>query len=224
MAKPVATALPVLYDWPESAHFGRAVPKVKLYEHGKVTSAVRERFVVEVRRITWAYKLAESTINLPASETVPEVQVFEIEAKGDDVSDAVLAVIDMAVKTPIIFEVSRGSEVRVTAAHKVSAKPGSYFTTSWLPVANDRAPLPTAINLPSLYSALLAPLLPVAAQAGEDVAATAERVESARKLEREIVALERKLRNEPQLNRKVELRRTLKAKHATLADLASPTS
>ena len=51
----------------------------------------------------------------------------------------------------------------------------------------------------------------------------AERVEAARKLEREIAALERKLRNEPQLNRKVELRRTLKAKQATLAGMTSTT-
>ena len=40
-----------------------------------------------------------------------------------------------------------------------------------------------------------------------DVAA---RLEAVRKLEREVAALERKLRTEPQLNRKVELRRALK--------------
>ena len=40
-----------------------------------------------------------------------------------------------------------------------------------------------------------------------------------RKLEREISALERKLRTEPQLNRKLELRRELKNRQAALADL-----
>ena len=61
-----------------------------------------------MRRITWAYKLAESTINLPGSGEVPEIQVFEIEAKDDDVAEGVLAAIDKAVRTPIIFEISRG--------------------------------------------------------------------------------------------------------------------
>jgi len=37
-----------------------------------------------------------------------------------------------------------------------------------------------------------------------------------RRLEREISALEQKLRSEPQLNRKVELRRELRAKQADL--------
>lgn len=212
-----------LYRWPTSARYGKVVPKTKFYEHGKVNAALRERFVAEVQRITWAYKLAESTINLPGSTAVPELQVFEIEAKGDDVSDVVLAAIDKAVKTPIIFELFRSGEVRLAAAHKATARPGAYFNTPWLPAESDRAPLPPAINIPSLYSALLTPLVPVAAQAGEDVAAIAERVEAARRLEREIAVLERKLRNEPQLNRKVELRRTLRTKQATLAGLASTT-
>lgn len=212
-----------LYRWPESARYGKSVPKSKFYEHGKVTTAVRERFVAEVQRITWAYKLAESTINLHGSTAVPEIQVFEIEAKGDHVSDVVLAAVDNAVKTPIFFELIREGEVRLTAAHKATAKRSGYFATPWLPAEYGRVPLPTAINLASLYAALLAPLLPVAVHAGEDVAAIAERVEAARKLEREIAALERKLRNEPQLNRKVELRRTMKTKQAALAGLTSTT-
>ncbi len=225
MVEPVETAVtgPRLYRWPHSARYGKAVPKNKFYEHGKVNTALRERFVDEVQRITWAYKLAENTVNLPGSAAVPEIQVFEIEAKGNDVSDVVLAAIDKAVKTPIIFELSRTGGVRLAAAHKARARPGAYLTTPWLSAETDRAPLPTAINIPSLYAALLTPLVHVVAQAGEDVGAIAERVEAARKLEREIAALERKLRNEPQLNRKVELRRTLKTQQAMLANLTSPT-
>lgn len=225
MVEPVHASAnsPRLYRWPDSARYSKAVPKTKFYEHGKVNTALRERFVAEVQRITWAYKLAEPTVNLPGSAAVPEIQVFQVEAKGDDVSDTVLASIDKAVTTPVIFELSRVGEVRMAAAHKAKARPGAYFTTPWLPADSDRAPLPPAINIPSLYSALLTPLVPVSAQAGEDVAAIADRVEAARKLEREIAALVRKLRSEPQLNRKVELRRTLKTKQAALAELTSTT-
>ncbi len=44
----------------------------------------------------------------------------------------------------------------------------------------------------------------------------ADRLATVRKLEREVASLERKLRTEPQLNRKVELRRTLKTKQHDL--------
>lgn len=222
----------LLYRWPKAAEFGRVVPKTKFYEHTSLGSTVKERFVSDVRRITWAYKLAESTINLPGSGQVLEIQVFEIEAKEQDVAEGVLAAIDKAVRTPIIFEISRGdgadATIRMVAAHKQfgtgAPKLGPYFSTEWQLGSGDRLPLPTATDLTSMYTALLQPLTPVALRAGENVSEVVDRLTTIRSLEREIAALERKLRNEPQLNRKVELRRTLKTKQAALVDLTSATS
>ena len=76
--------------------------------------------------------------------------------------------------------------------------------------------MPTAITLPALYAALLQPLTPITARPGEEMSDVAARLATVRKLEREVAALERKLRTEPQLNRKVELRRTLKTKQHEL--------
>lgn len=221
----------LLYRWPKAADLGRVVPKSKFYEHAGLGSTVKDRFVSDVRRITWAYKLAESTINLPGTGEVPEIQIFEIAAKDDDVAESVLAAIDKAVRTPIIFEISRGEgvggAVRMVAAHKQlgSGAPrlGPYFSTDWQPASSDRAPLPTAIDLTTMYTALLEPLTSVASRAGENLSDVVGRLTTVRALESEIAALERKLRNEPQLNRKVELRRTLKTKQATLVELTSPT-
>jgi hypothetical protein len=214
---------PALYRWPSTARFRRVVPKTKFYEHGNLRTALRERFVEDIQRVTWAYKLAESTIRLKGTEAVPEIQVFTVETKGGDVGDDVLTAIDKSVHFPILFEVLRGDEVRTVAAHKTlggaTPKVGSYFTTAWLPLDAARTPLPTAIDLSALYEALLTPLLPVASRRGESVSDATERMERAKKLEREITALERKLRTEPQLNRKVELRRELKDRRAALAAL-----
>jgi hypothetical protein len=214
----------VLYRWPESAAFGRTVPKTKFYEHGNVRTALREKFIEDVQRITWAYKLAETTIRLKGTEAVPEIQVFAVETKGGDVPDDVLAAIDKAVHFPILFEISKGDAVRTVAAQKTlggnTPKLGTYFTTGWLPTTTDRQPLPVAIDLPALYESLLTTLLPVAARRGESVSDATGRMDRARKLEREIAALERKLRNEPQLNRKVELRKALKEHQVALAALA----
>lgn len=221
----------MLYRWPQAAKFGRVVPKTKFYEHAPVPAIVRDKFVAEIQRITWAYKLAETTINLPGTAAVPEIQVFQIDAKGDGVSERVLTAIDKAVRTPIIFEVTRGSgqerRTRMVAAHKIvtsgTPKLGVYYKSEWDPQDADRRPLPTAINLAALYTALLEPLAPLAARPGEDVSEVAARLGTARKLESEVAALERRIRTEPQLNRKVGLRRVLRSKQATLADLTSPT-
>jgi hypothetical protein len=216
-----------LYRWPAPAKFDRVVPKAKFYEHAQVSGAVRQRFVSEVERITWAYKLADETIHLAGNASVPEIQVFVIEAKEADVSEQVLNALDTAVQFPIIFEINRGTgalrNTRMVAAHKqhTGAKPlhSAYFSTRWWAADAARVPLPAALDLAGLYVGLLSPLLPLPSLPGETISETTARIAEARKLEREIAALEHRLRVEPQLNRKVELRRQVRHWTAELTEL-----
>lgn len=219
----------VLYRWPQAAGVGTVVPKKKFYAQPHVTAAVRERFVAEVERITWAYKLAESTLNLPGDDAVPEIEVFVLDAKGEDISDGVLAAIDRAIPKPLLFEIARSVEpagVRLVAAPKQLghgvAKVGSYSRGAWHPTDAERHQLPPAITLAGLYAALLASVTGLSARPGEDVGGMADRLDAGRRLEREIVTLERKLRNEPQLNRKIELRKQIKERTALLTELTDP--
>ncbi|MDJ0338699.1 DUF4391 domain-containing protein [Cryobacterium sp. PH31-O1] len=218
-----------LYRWPAAAKFGRVVPKTKFYENAMISFAVRDKFVSEIQRITWAYKLSDETIHLRGDVLVPEIQIFAIDAKDDDVSDAVLAAIDKAIPFPIVFEISRGSgdqiRTRMTAAYKQIAgmqRLGVYFTTDWQGAEATRAPLPPSRDLSGLYIGLLTPILPIALRPGEDMSVAAGRIEQCRKLEREIAAMDKKLRAEPQFNRKVELRRQLRDRTAALSALTEP--
>jgi Domain of unknown function (DUF4391) len=217
---------PILFRWPPTAAFGRTVPKTKFYEHGNVRTALREKFVDDIQRITWAYKLADETIRLRSTTAVPEIQVFTVEAKGADVSDDVLTAIDKTVHFPIIFEVTSSERVRTVAAlkslHGKTPTIGSYFTTDWQPADAPRRPLPTALDLPSLYEAILRALVPVKMRAGETVSEATDRLDRARKLQREMAALKTKLRTEPQLNRKIELRRQINKRTAVLTELTDP--
>jgi len=214
----------ILYQWPAGALFGARIPKERFYERTASTAALREKFVAEVGRISWVYKLAAETINLPGSPEVPEIEVIQVDAKANDISAQVLASIDKAIPNPVIFEVRRndanGGGVRMTAAHNPvgapAPTPSAYFSTGWMRVDSPRSPLPTAITMTALYSALIGPLTPLAPRPGESLAVVTERLDAVRRIEREISTLERKLRSEPQLNRKVDLRHELKAKQAEL--------
>jgi len=220
-----------LYEWPAAARFGRVVPKTKFYEHGLVSAAVRDRLVADVQRITWAYKLADGTIHLRGDASVPEIQVFVIEAKGTDVGKDVLAAIDRLVPFPTILEIHRVHDtqrlIRMTAAHKelggTRPRLSDYFTTGWQAADSGRRPLPPAIDLPGLYAALLGPMLPIETRPGEHLADTTDRLAQIRKVEREIAVLERRLRTEPQFNRKVAIRRQLQERTAARGALTDPT-
>jgi hypothetical protein len=220
-----------LYRWPAAAKVGRELTKERLYKEGAVRASVRRQFIDEVQHVRWAYKLGEESVHLRGSEDVPEVQVFEVELKGDDLSDTVLASIDKAVPSPIIFELHRTRagrhEVQPVAARKQcgqnGTRVGDYLRGEWTIDDRDRDPLPPAIDLPGLYTQLMFTLLPITARRGEELHAALDRVAASRKLQRGIDALDKRVRREPQFNRKVELRAELRARQAELDALLSPT-
>ncbi|MDL5350948.1 DUF4391 domain-containing protein [Microbacterium sp. zg-YB36] len=214
----------VLYEWPAGARFGAHIPKARFYERTAARSALREKFVSEVSRISWTYKLAVETINLPGSREVPEIEVLQLDAKANDIGTQVLASIDKAIPNPVIFEIHRengdGRAVRMAAAHKPAGSstpaPSAYFSTAWMRGDTPRTPLPVAITMPALYAVLIGRLTSIAVRPGENPSEVGGRLNAVRRLEREISTIERALRSEPQLNRKIGLRRELKAKQAEL--------
>ncbi|HJX79860.1 DUF4391 domain-containing protein [Glutamicibacter sp.] len=216
----------VLFSWPETAAVGTRIPKERFYAQGTVAAGTKEKFVSEVSRVVWSHKLAVDTVNIPAMDGISEIDVFRIDTKDGELSDSVLTAIDNAIPRPLIFEVTRPTAevgsgngvVRMVAAHKLldggATKLSGYYSTGWLSTEQERVTFPNAINLQVLYTALLEPLTPVEIRTRETMSEVAERLEAVRKLDREISALERKLRTEKQLNRKVEIRRLLKTKQA----------
>lgn len=195
----------LLYRWPDAAQSGSRIPKEKIYGYRNCPTAVREKFVAEVRRITWAYKLRRGhrqparQRHGPGDPGVPDRRerrrCFRVGAGRDRQGHPV---------PDHLRDQPRSGQDRArpqaVAAHKQlgSGTPrlSAYYSTSWQPADIERQPLPTVITLPALYTAPLDPLAPVTVRPGEDVSEVAARLDATRRLEREIAVSERKLRTE----------------------------
>lgn len=221
-----------LYAWPKQAAFGRVVPKSKIYEHAAVSAALKERFVLQVEQINWAYKLAPETVNLPATPAVTEIQVFCLSLKGASLDQEVLKAIDRAIPFPLIFELVQGGRIKLVAAYKRPAQNpksaadsspwvvGSYFETDWQPESSPRQPLPVALDLGVLYEKLMYHLSPLTPRPQEPLAELLERGEQVQAKQREIDRITSQLKREKQFNRKVELNaklRRLKTEYTELS-------
>jgi hypothetical protein len=218
-----------LIQWPETAKVDRVIPKERLYAEASAGSVLKQRFIDEVQRVRWAFKLGEESLRLAPGETITEIQVFVVDLKGSSVDKSVLASIDKAIPSQIIFELRRGdglgTEQAMTAAHKRAGgrtKGTDYFRTGWIASDQPRIPLPAALDMDGLYSQLLGRLLPHPIRPFEELSDALDRMERIRGLTREIAALEKKLRTEPQLNRKIELRKQIKEGTAVLTELTDP--
>lgn len=164
----------LLFSYPKQAHFGRVIPKRKLYEQAEANTALKELFVQQVEQVVWAYKLAPETINVPVATTVSEIQIFQIDLKGSKLDTRVLQAIDKAIPFPLIFELNFNGKVRLAAAFKRPNEAdaerwvvGSYFESDWQPGNSLRAPLPVALDLAALYEQLLTPLIDASGRAAD---------------------------------------------------------
>lgn len=215
-----------LISYPQQANFGRVLPKNKIYEHSGANTRLRDLFVEQVEQIVWQYKLAPETINLPAKPGVLEVQVFRIVLKTGELSVDVLKCIDDAVQFPVLFELEYQSKVRMVATYKRPSEADSgrwvtseYFWGNWLPATTERNPLPAALDLGSLYAALLKQLIPLTPRQNEALQQLVERYSAVNGLTKQIDKLKKKLEKEKQFNRKVEINSHLKALKEELCQL-----
>lgn len=209
----------MLYDFPDRAAFGKVIPKIRIYEHTRISNKVKKMFAAEVERIRWAYKLAPETINLPEKDGVSEIQVFEISLKTETLHNEVLNVIDRAIPTPIMFVLSFNHRSRYVAAYKRISESDShkwvtgayYFKTEWMDEnSHTRVDLPVVLDMATLYRGLLENILPVSIRPGEDIRDFVRRGEHFQALSREADKLRRRLKRERQFNRKVEINRKLR--------------
>ncbi|HCP80361.1 MAG TPA: DUF4391 domain-containing protein [Octadecabacter sp.] len=218
-----------LYQYPPQTALKRVIPKTRIYDEAKVSTALRERFVREVNQIIWAHKLAPETLNLPATSAVPEIQVFRLTLKGDSLHDDILRAIDRAIPFPVMFELLAGERIQAAAAFKrpSDAATGKWVVSdhmrgAWAGRETPRSPLPVAVTLGALYEGMLSPLMPFSPVAGEGVEARLARGAKIKAKEREIAQLQSKLKRENQFNIKVTLHGQLAEAQAEFEHMKTP--
>lgn len=201
-----------LYEFPQKTEYGKILPKTKIYSYASPGSRVKDLFTRQVERITWAYKLSPKTINLSASGYVQEVQVIVIDLKSGALGHDVLAAIDKAIPSPIIFVLRYKNKIRYAAAYKRPSEADKskrvisvYFESDWMKDDIERKPLPVAVNLKGLYHNLIRGLIPLASGNDESIDELIARVERIQMIQREAEKLEGRMKKEKQYNRKVEL-------------------
>jgi len=219
-----------MFDFPPASLVNRPIPKIKILERARPTTRLKDLLTKQIQQILWHAKLAPETIRIPATPHVPEIQIFHLQLKGTEVHPDLLQLLDKTIPQPILFIIETSErQVAHSAAHKRPSEAdssqwvvGARFTSDFVPKEKlDLLPLPTALDLGRLYTALLAPLLPLAPRRAEALPALIERCNQHQSLQRKITQLTAKVNREKQFNRRVTFNQELNSLKAELEIAAS---
>ena len=207
-----------MFGFPASTEFGKRIPKQKFYENIDISSALKRVFVEQIRLIYWRNKLAATTLNLAAGETVTEIEVFEVRLNTPQLEEAVLRQMDKEIPYHILFVLTCEGKAQAWIGYKEATASGNnafkvsrYYHTDWVPEDELQFRV-DGLNMDAIYENLVRQIAGDALQAdsGESLQASVERDEKRRQLEKQIAALESKMRKEKQLNRRMEINTDLK--------------
>lgn len=207
-----------MLGFPATTEFNKRIPKQKFYENLDVSPTLRRVFVDQIRLVYWRNKLAASTLNIAAGEAVTEIEVFEVRLNEPKLDEAVLKQIDKEIPYHLLFILTCDGKAQAWIGYKEAAASGSsafkvnrYYHTDWMP--EDELQLRIdGLNMDTVYESLVRQIAgnKLQAESGESLKESVERDEKKKQLEKQIAALESKMRKEKQLNRRMEMNAELK--------------
>ena len=176
--------------------------------------------------IWWRNKIAATTMNLAAGDTVTEIEIFEVSLSAPQLDEAVLRQIDKEIPYHILFLLEYEGKYQAWTAYKEAAgsgansfKVGTYYHTDWM----EQSDLPLkldGLNTDKVYENFVRQIAgETLSPAGETLKESVERDERRKELQKQIAALQVKVRRERQLNKQVEMNGQLKALKKELGEL-----
>jgi hypothetical protein len=206
------------FDLPQKAFVDKFIPKSKFFEKAKVNSKIQQEFTDAIARITWVYKLAENTINISGTDSIEELQIFNIQLKNKEIPKNVLKVIDKAIPSAILytFEFENNFAYGITTKENAEQR---YFFSDWNKELNFDF---SGNTIEHIYQKIIK--LFIEDKVGisvknESFETILEKEKQLANLEREIISLQNKIRTEKQFNKQVAYNKTLRNKLKEKASL-----
>ena len=203
--------------FPEKTEFKKRIPQQKFYTNMEITSNLKKAFVEQIKIIYWQNKLTSTTLNIDKGKSVLEIEVIEIKLNSKNLDEMVLSKIDKCIPYHILFLLEYEGMYQAFISYKEieneKIKVNKYYHTQWLEIEN----LPCKIeglNMDSVYENFVRQIagaeLNVGSQEKKNLKEDIEQAEEKKQLEKQISALQAKIRKTKQFNRKVELNNELK--------------
>ena len=195
------------------------------YKFMEVNPRMKTHFVNDVVNITWLYKLSAGTLNVVDSEEIKEIEVFVAQLKKPDCPTDLFSFIDANMPHHIVFILTHEDNAMLLINYKdwtdqnhTRFKITQTFSSPWVAITELSLDV-QGQSLPRIYDNFVAQVSGI----GEHKAGTMSEIVTLKqvitKAEAELLALQKKMRREPQLDIQMQMNKQVKAKRKELEEL-----
>lgn len=206
---------------PKSTEFNRFIPKQKfykdLYTKKSLPSKTKNYFVKQIKSITWENKIDHTTMNIAKGKLVEEIEVFRVELYDYEIDDSVLYTIDENIPYHILFVFDYNNKRKYTLSYKEISRETEtitihkIFESDWVSEDEDLLKF-SGISLDNMYENLLNIISnnELDKFSGDTLKERVINNIDYEKIQKQVNNLSKKVKNEKQFNRQVELNAELK--------------
>ena len=201
---------------PKTTYIHRRMPKEAFYQRLSLSKGVKERFVSDIGSFVLENSLTKERLHLTADSSVKEILFLSVNLKIQDYDTRILEAIARQNAHKLVFLLCFGELRRLALWY------GKLYQTDWLSEERLTLELP-GFSLLEIWEHLVEQIALPPELVGQHPELTLQqrisRAERIAKLEREIKALEAKVRREKQFNKQVQISAKLKKLRRELGDL-----
>ena len=212
-----------MINLPSSTFVGKVVPKEKFYCKCAVNTATKNLFVKYVEQIVWQNKLTAQTMAAGKGLLVNEIDVFEVKMKSFDSPRKLFEFIDQNLHHHNVFVLTYDDKAKLFVNFKEKEKDETFlesFETPWMPADEPVFNL-SGSNMDEIYESIVRTAgaanintspSSLSLPKGETTQSKTSlkdyiiQTKQNQKIRAQIDKLEKKLANEKQFNRQVEIR------------------
>lgn len=210
-------------NFPTSTIVAKNVPKNAFYKRAKAqrTTALRTFLTEAFESILWLYKLHPSTLNIADGQQVHEIDVFYCKMSTAHIDERLLCELDMLLPRHTLYIMDRDGSTDLMMFPKTINAQGHIVQNgkmeAWTNVDLSATPLMvTGHDMDMLYGDFLGKLSHLNTRTEAEYAKAAEQRQQQELLKRQYAALQKKIKNEKQFSRQLEMNRELKALKAKM--------
>lgn len=118
-----------MIDFPAATAVHRRLPKEAFYKHLPLTTALKDKFVSDVDRITVENSLTKENLNLAADGEIKEILLLSISLKKQEFDAKIVEAIARQNPHKLVFHLTFGDTGQLALYH------GKLYRTAWMPEA-----------------------------------------------------------------------------------------